>query len=274
VERRFADAAGRNTEALTHRGARRAWLTALVLVSIAGSATAKPKRRDAKAAFDSGIAAYKKTSFAAASEAFAKSFELEVDVDTLFAWAQSERKLDNCKKASELYEKLLTFPLPDANKTAVEATLAECRQIIAQQTPPEPPPAPPPEPPPVVQAPPPVVPAPPPPPPASRAWYKDPVALTLVGSGIVATGVGGGFLYSARSKDKAIPNAANYKEAMDLSEQAKSRQTIGLITASAGGALIVGGVVWIVMHRGSGEQHTVTGWLAPGGGGLAVTGAF
>jgi hypothetical protein len=33
-------------------------------------------------------------------------------------------------------------------------------------------------------------------------------------------------------------------------------------------------VVWIVMHRGSGEQRTVTGWLAPGGGGLAVTGAF
>jgi hypothetical protein len=38
--------------------------------------------------------------------------------------------------------------------------------------------------------------------------------------------------------------------------------------------LVGGGVVWILLHRDSGEQRTVTGWLAPGGGSLAITGPF
>ena len=40
-----------------------------------------------------------------------------------------------------------------------------------------------------------------------------------------------------------------------------------------GGALIVGGIIYIAT-RGSTEEHAVTGWLAPGGGGLAVAGGF
>jgi hypothetical protein len=32
--------------------------------------------------------------------------------------------------------------------------------------------------------------------------------------------------------------------------------------------------VWTVLHRESSEQRTVTGWLMPGSGGLAVIGRF
>jgi tetratricopeptide (TPR) repeat protein len=292
MERRFAVHAGGNTQALTRRRARpRPWVIALVLVSVAGVAAAKPKRRDAKAAFDRGLAAYQKGNFEDASEALGKSFDLERDVDTLFAWAQAERKLEHCDKAIGLYERLLGFNLPPANRDAVELKRTECLTIVAQQKPKvEPPPAPPkvepapgepkveppPGEPPRAADHPAVAPAPRPDTggSAGRAWYKDPVAIALVGTGAVATGVGAGLLISARSLDSQAKDSKNYFKVMDLSDQAQSRGTLGLITASVGGALVVGGVVWIVTHRGATEQHALTGWLAPGGGGLAVAGAF
>jgi tetratricopeptide (TPR) repeat protein len=297
VERRLAVLARGNTQALIrHHRRPGAWLIVLALVSLASSADAKPKRRDAKVAFDRGVAAYQKGNFEAASEALGKSFDLERDVDTLFAWAQSERKLEHCDKASDLYEKLLTFNLPAANKSAVELKLDECRKIIGQQKPKaEPAPG---EPvpvsgpgdpkPPSVQEPPlrsadGVIPPEPPPQPGDpqptvRVWYKDPVALGLVGGGIVATGVGTAFLISARalSNDAKAGTKAGktYDEVQDLNDKATSRGTIGLITTAAGGALLVGGLVWIATHRGSTEQR-VAGWLSPdGGGGLAVAGVF
>jgi len=287
VERRLAVHAGGNPQALIRRGVRwRAWLIAVTLVAVASPAEAKPKRPVAKTWFDRGVAAYKKGSFEAASEALGKSFDLERDVDTLFAWAQSERKLEHCDKAIDLYEKLLTFDLPAANKEAVDAKLAECRTIVAQQKPAGASPA---EPPPVAPK---AEPTPGPARPAdqvtsssepspisdgrpgARAWYKDPISLALVGSGAIATGVGVGFLVSARSLDNQFKTASDYQTAQDLSDKAKSHGKIGFIATGIGGALVIGGVVWIVTHRGSTEQHTMTGWLAPGGGGLAINGLF
>jgi tetratricopeptide (TPR) repeat protein len=270
MERRLAVLA----EALTGRGARRTWMAALVLASIAGPASASPKKRDAKAAFDRGVAAYKKNNFEAASAALGKSFELEADVDTLFAWAQSERKLDHCDKAADLYDKLLTFPLPAENKTAVEQKLAECRQLLAALKPVEPAPVVAPTPAPAV-----VVAPPPPPEPVvtdarHRPWYKDPIALGLTGTGVVALGVGAGFLVSAKNAHDSVAHAANYQVAKNDSDHAKSRGTTGVIVASAGGALIVGGVVWIFTHRNSGESPPMTAWLGPTGGGLAFIGGF
>jgi len=289
VERRLAVHARRNAQALTGGGRRRASMIMLAtaLLASATPAAAKPKRRDAKLAFDRGVAAYKKNSFAAAAIALAKSFELERDVDTLFAWAQAERKLDHCDKAIDLYEKLLAFDLPAANRQAVDVKLAECRVIVAEATPKAPPapaepprveppriePTPPPAAEPVVVAPPPVVVE----PTGRRAWYKDPIALTLLGTGVVASGIGAGLLVSARSLDsdsKAAFQGNHYDDAQRLADQAKSRGNIGLVTVSAGGALVIGGVVWVALHRGSPEQRVVTGWLAPGGGGLAVAGGF
>jgi tetratricopeptide (TPR) repeat protein len=307
MERRFAVHAGGDPQALIGRNPRRrAWMLALALVCVASSAAAAPKRRDAKAAFDRGLAAYKKGSFEAASKALGKSFALERDVDTLFAWAQSERQLERCDKAIDLYEKLLGFDLPPANREAVELKRTECRTIIAQQKPEGEPPtgAPAGEPPtreppldapaeeqstqePSTEEPPsgadamadsparqPVTDT----PAAARAWYKDPIALGLVGTGVIATGAGAGLLISARSLDSAlasrIEGATSYMEAQGFSDQVKSRRNLGVITAGVGGALVIGGVVWIMTHRGGTEQHMVTGWLAPGGGGLAVAGGF
>jgi tetratricopeptide (TPR) repeat protein len=258
--------------ALSHRSARWVGLSALVLVSLATTAAAKPKRRDAVAAFDRGVAAYQKNDFTAASVALGKSYELEPDVDTLFAWAQAERKLDHCDKAIELYEKLLANTLPDENRTAVEQKRDECRQVLAAQAPPPVEPAPAPAPAPVM-----VAPTPPPsspPPEATHSWYKDPLSLGLVGVGIVGLGVGGGLLASASSLDNQAKKDTKYQAFHDDSQKAKSRGNLGLAIGGAGAVLTIGGVAWIVMHLHRESPPPVTAWLGTSGGGLAYGGAF
>ena len=289
--RRLAVHARGHTQALTRAQLGwRAWMLAALVVSLAGVADAKPKRRDAKAAFDRGVAAYKKAAYEAAAEALGKSFELEHDVDTLFAWAQAERKLDHCAKAIDLYEKLLASDLPPANHSAVEVKLAECRAVLAAQVPKEAPPVEPkpvepqPEPTPEPAVPPPLAaparpaeassPAPVEPSRAGRSWYQDPVALSLVGGGLVATGVGAGLLVSASSLDSSVKTARTYNEAKANADKAKSRGNLGLIATGVGGGLVVAGLVWIAIHGDSDEQHPVTGFVVPGGGGLAWGGGF
>jgi len=292
VELRLAVLAGSNAQALTRCGARgRAWPLALAVVLVAGAADAKPRRRDARVAFDRGVSAYQKGNFEAASEALGKSFTLERDADTLFAWAQSERKLERCDKAIDLYEKLLTFNLPPANKSAVEQSLEECRatlkpkieplpeprsEPIAQESRPQAPT----EPPRGAQAPAATPVASTPPPgrdtlPAPRPWYKDPVALGLGGGGLVALGVGTGLLISAKALDSdSKAEKMDYQRALDLRDKARTRGNLGGATAAVGAAALIGAGVWVVLHRKSAESSTVTGWLAPDGGGLAVAGAF
>jgi tetratricopeptide (TPR) repeat protein len=258
-----------------------------VVSLVAATADARPKRREARREFDRGVTAYQKGNFEVAAEALGKSYELERDVDTLFAWAQAERKLERCDKAIELYQKLIDFNLPPANKSAVEQKLEECRVIIAAQAPrAEPPPAPAPATPPAAEpTPPPAAAAMTDPPPASpevprdtpsraRTWYRDPITLALLGAGVVGTGVGTGFLISARAEHVAAPGSATLEEARQHSDNAKARLRLGFITGGVGVALVGGGVAWLILHRDSGERRTVTGWLAPGGGGLAITGPW
>jgi tetratricopeptide (TPR) repeat protein len=263
VERRFA------VHARAHRQALSAVLAAVVLLTAAPAAHAAPKTPEAKAAFDRGVAAYTANDYATASEALGQSYALEPDVETLFAWAQTERKLERCDKASELYEKLLAYDLPDENKAAIRSKLEECNAILAAEKPaPTPPPVvePAPLPPPIDQ--------PPPPPPSSPAWWKDPVGGALVGVGAVGLGVGGYFLVSARSLDADKEAAPTYGEFRRLEDKADSRGRLGVIAVAGGGALLVAGIVWYAT-RGGGERPTqVTGWVTPDGGGVAASGRF
>jgi tetratricopeptide (TPR) repeat protein len=109
---------------------------------------------------------------------------------------------------------------------------------------------------------------------ATWAWYRDPIALGLLGTGVAAIGVGTGFLLSAQSADQDAKAAKTYQGVLDAGDRASQRGTRGLVIGGVGIALVGGGVAWIVLHRDSGEQRTVTGWLLPGGGGLAVHGRF
>jgi tetratricopeptide (TPR) repeat protein len=110
--------------------------------------------------------------------------------------------------------------------------------------------------------------------PVVRVWYRDPIALGLLGTGVAAIGVGTGFLLSAQSAVHDAKSATTYQGVLDATDRASQRGTVGSIATAAGIVLVGGGVAWIVLHRDSGEQRTVTGWLLPGGGGLVVHGRF
>lgn len=253
-------------------------IAAVLIAALASStASAAPRTAPAKAAFERGVVAYQRGDFAAAAEALGTSFKLEPDVETLFAWAQAERQQDNCTRAIELFDRLLTFELPPENKKVVRSKIEECRQILAaKQPPPEPvvepapPPAPPPRPVPIRRDP------PPPKPSAGTPWWQDPLGDTLAGAGLIGLGVGGYYLLSAREAARDADETTDYNQFGPLDDRAKSHGRIGVIVSIAGGALLVGGIIRYAT-RDSGatpEQKVLTGWLVPGGGGLAAAGRF
>ena len=255
MERRLA------VHARTSRQKVMAVATALLFAS--APVHAAPKGADAKLAFDRGVAAYQAKDYPGASAALGKSFALEPDVETLYAWAQAERQQEHCDKAIELYNKILTFDLPDENKQVVRDKLDECKGIIAAQKP-------------VVE---PAKPAepniiePPKPAPEGRTWWKDPIGGGLVVAGVVGLGVGGYFLRSASQADGDAKQSTNYFETERLNDKAESHGRNGVIAGITGGVLLVGGIVWYAT-RGKQERTALTGWIAPSGGGLAALGRF
>jgi hypothetical protein len=292
VERRFAVHAGTHRQALTA-------FVAVLLAASPASVGAAPKGRAAKAQFDKGVAAYGKNDYAAASTAFGKSYALEADVETLFAWAQAERKQAHCDKASDLYVKLLAAKLPAENKAVVQTQLDECKRILdddqakaaaaaradqarvdqaradqarADQAHAGPGDAPHPDEQPAAHTdvtirgstte------------PEASPWFKDPAGDVLVGLGIVGVTIGSGLLLSASSADADSKTAPTYAQFKAFDDKAKSRGMIGVIATGAGAALIIGGVIRYATRSTSSESTTVTGWLDGHASGLAITGAW
>jgi hypothetical protein len=258
--------------------------TALVVASLlaATSAIAAPKGRAAKKEFAKGVAAYQKGDFAAASTALGKSYKLESDTETLFAWAQSERQQNKCESAIDLYNQLLAKDMPAENKDAVRAKLDECKAIIAAKI------VPPVEPPKKVEPVPtkvePVVEEPKPPPPVQDPpritvketrgpWYKDAIGDSLTIAGVVSLGAGGYFLYAAKqAEDKSLENDAQFEEQQD---KAESRGRLGVVFTVAGGVLLVSGIIRYVTRPSSQESSTqLTGWVDESSGGVAAFGRF
>jgi hypothetical protein len=285
----------------------------LVVAVLVGSASAAPKSKAARKHFDKGVTAYTKGDFAAAAAAFSKSNAIEQDMETMFAWAQSERQLDHCDKAIELYDKLLATDMPSENKEAVKVQIGECKEILAKQKPAnttkpdttkpdttKPDTTKPDTTKPDTTKPdttplpdttahettanangandttPSTLTGPSPETPATpegRAWWKDPVGGALVGAGVVGMGLGTVFLVQGSSANSDKDTATTYDEYQAFDDRAKSRGQLGVITLVAGGALAAGGVVWYVTHKPS-HNATVTGWLDGQSGGLVVHGGF
>ena len=291
MERRLAVHAGSHRQAL---------ISLAALLAFAAPARAAPRSRAAKAQFAKGVAAYRKDDYAGASAAFGKSYAVEVDVETLFAWAQAERKQGDCEKAIVLYGKLLVSKLPAANKTVVRDQLEECERIIADdQT--------------AARAAagkataeraeadrgrqaeadraakadadrdarakadraaalqfanPPVV-------TTSSPWYDDGLGDTLAILGIASVGVGIAMLMSGHAADADSRSPSlTYQQFLALDDKAKSRGTLGVIAGGAGAGLLVLGVIRYATRSTGDEKTNVTAWLGGGGGVLAVAGRF
>ncbi|HEY4241336.1 MAG TPA: hypothetical protein VGM88_16055 [Kofleriaceae bacterium] len=252
------------------------------LLALAGTphpALAAPKTRAAAAAFRHGVHAYKTKDYEEAVRALARSYALEADVETLFAWAQAERQLDQCEAALELYAKLLASKLPEENKAVVRDKQAECTQILAGKAPPPEPPAPVKPVPVHVDAPPPpeTPPGPPSvlPPPAPHHWYRDPVGMTLLVGGTGAALVGGVFLASAASLDSEKSSAPTYQQFTHDADRAHTRGEIGWVVGGLGVVAAIGGVVYLAARSDDAPPpKTGVTWIAPSGTGIALGGAF
>lgn len=261
---------------------------AIALLLASATATAAPKKAGARAEFDRGVAAYTKGDYPAAIEALSKSFALEADEETLFAWAQTERKLGHCDKAIELYTQLLAMNLPAANKDAIKVQLGECKQILEEERaaaamldspPPTPPtgPASPNDPPPTASGP--TDPQSPPPvtssdPGSPRPRWQDPIGLSLVGVGALGLAVGTTFLVKGSSAQSDADSASSYDEYLAASDRAESNGRVGVVGLVVGAAFVTAGVVWYMTRTPATPDRTVTGWVAPGSGGLAISGRF
>lgn len=262
---------GITVHARAYRQALSALLAAAVMSATISPALAAPKGPKAKAEFDRGVAAYTQGDYNVASEALGKSFTLEPDVETLYAWAQTERKLERCDTASELYAKLLTYDLPAENKAAIRVKLDECKTILAAQAPaPASDPVEPTTPTPML----PPTDEPAAPTTSSSSRWSSPVGLTLIGLGVVGLGTGGVLLMQARTADDDKKDAPNYGDYQRLHNTAQTRGKYGVIAAFGGAGLLATGLLYIAM-RGPAERNTqVTGWVQPDGGGVVATGRF
>lgn len=259
---------------------------AMVLILASATAMAAPKKAAAKAQFDRGVAAYTKGDYQGASDALSKSFALEADVETLFAWAQTERKLGHCDKAIELYTELLGMNLPDANKDAIKVQIGECKQILDEERAAAA----------MVDGPPPAEPAtssdsppsagggteaPPSSPPvtpadrgSTRPRWQDPIGLSLVGVGAIGLVVGTTFLVKGSSAQSDADRATTYDDYLAASDRAESNGRVGVVGLVIGGAFVTAGVIWYMTRTPADADRTVTGWVAPGSGGLAISGRF
>jgi tetratricopeptide (TPR) repeat protein len=233
------------------------------------TASAAPKGAEARAAFDKGVAAYKKADYAGASDALGRSFTLEADADTLYAWAQTERKLNHCDKAIELYGRLLEMDLPEPNKAAVRQQVEECKVIVAAQKPseaePDPAPTPPSESPGAAPSPPPERPE---TPPSTPSMWLNPVGLGLMGLGAIGLGAGAVFLAQGNSAEGDKETATTYGDFQRFSERATSRGRLGVIAAASGAVLLTAGIVYIVT-RTPVEKQPVAIIVEPTGVGVA-----
>lgn len=260
-----------------------ALIAAIVMAS--SSVLAAPSSPASKKEFERGVKAYSAGDYDAAADAMSKSYALEKDPETLFAWAQAERKLDNCDKAIELYKELLGYDLPPENKQVIQQNIAECKQVLADNQKPAPVDHPVPVDKADAAAPPPTTTPAPTPTPApapvdqpvsegGRSWWKDPVGDGLVVVGIGGLAFGGVELMSASKADSDKAKATSYPDFLRLEKKAHDDGQLGVIAAGAGGGLVVLGILWYATHRDH-HEHQVTGWLAPtGGGGIAWTGGF
>lgn len=248
---------------------RRLLAAATGLLALASSpALAAPKTARAKAEFDKGVAAYRAKDWKTANAAFRRSNDLEHDVETMFALAQTEKQLEHCEAANALYDEILADKaLPKGNRDAIEKARGECVEILAGANPPPPPTDPPVEP--------------PPPRHVDRPklvhhhhWYADATGDTFSILGVVALGASPYLYHLAIVDRRNAPNATTHQGLLDLESRATTEYDAAIGCAVGGGVLLIAGVGWYLSHRGGDGPPPVTAWVTPESSGVAFSGRF
>jgi tetratricopeptide (TPR) repeat protein len=243
-----------------------------ILVVLATSALAQPKKVEAETAYKAGQALYGKDDYEGAAKQFRAAYDLDPDPVYLFNIAQAYRLAKRCADAAEYYRKFLVEAKKAPNEDVVKQYIVEVdacakQQAAAAQPTIEPPPV---EPQPVSE-----------PPPVEG--HRSGGTKRLIGYGVTgagAIGVGLGFFFMTRVShwedvaNKACrPGECTWDETtMDKRDDAdkKGKRAEKLMVGSwiAGGAA-VGAGVFLILTGGPRTERSVA--IVPTGNGAMVS---
>jgi hypothetical protein len=209
----------------------------------------------AQALYDRALKEFDTRDYPAAIRDLEAGFALDPRREFLFTEAQAKRLSGDCRGAVVLYQRFLTTEPPALQIDATQIALARCAQELARKpevvivTPPPPPPSPPPTPP---------------------RWSRDPWGLGLSGAGVVAVGVGIGFLIASEIARGDAGAATSYPAYDSHWSTAGTRLDTAVGALAIGGALVAAGVGRFLLVRRHARAGAVALWAAPG----AIGGSF
>ncbi len=203
-------------------GSKLAILAAVIALGVSGTASAD----QAAELFKQGTEAYKQGKYDDAARLLAKAYDLDKSPNTLFALAQAERLMGECKPAVVHYKKVLE-QISDLNVAKlVQQNLSLCEkqepsEPRSEGTKAEP------APPQVITK---TV--------TRDVGHSDKVATTLGVIGGIALGASAGLYMAASSNKDAAPNAKTLDYSHTLSDRAASEQTMSFVAAGVGVAAL------------------------------------
>jgi tetratricopeptide (TPR) repeat protein len=215
---------------------------------------------DAKELFKQGVDAYKAGHYDDSKRLLERSYKLDANPNTLFALAQAERLLGECKLAVEHYNKVLE----QVNDLNVSKLVQQNLSLCEKQEPG-------------------VVPA-----PASGksepqvvtkvvtrdVGHGDKLAITAMTFGALSLGAAGGLYIASSSNQDAADKARTLDDHNTLADRANSEKTMCYVAAGAGVAL-AGFAVYRWVSGSSGEASTAVSVVpTPRGGAFVVTSAW
>jgi hypothetical protein len=103
-----------------------------------------------------------------------------------------------------------------------------------------------------------------------RDWYRDPLALTLVTTGVAGLGGAGILFMRAAGSEDAAKQATDYPSFLQRAEEADRRRVVGWIALGAGGTLLGLGL-WRAIHVSSEPGAQIGLSITPSGAAIAGT---
>jgi hypothetical protein len=203
---------------------------------------------EAQALYDRALKGFETRDYEAAVRDLEAAFALDPRRELLFAEAQAKRLSGDCRGAVVLYQRFLTTKPPALQVDATQIALARCAQELASK--------------PAVVI---VTPPPPAPPkPAPARWSRDPLGLSLGGAGVVAVGVGLGFLVAGEIARGDAESATSYPAFANHWSTAGTRLDVAVGALAIGGALVAAGATRLLLVRRHARAEAVAVWVGPG----------
>ena len=218
-------------------------LTVLVIMTAIANGQPAVTTPEATAHEASGNKHYELAEYPAAIIDFKEAFRITDQPELLFNIAQAYRLAGDCRQALTFYKTFLrrSPQAPNADKVAVR--IREMEECTAKL------------PPPVSESKPVVVPA--PPRRHIRTW-KTWAGISAIGAGAVGSGIGIAFAARGATKADELRDACSTscsgEVARELDATGTRANRNAVVAFSVAGALVVGGVVFVVLDRGSSER--------------------